>query len=219
LNLRSIAKPIYNLIRPYTPRKYISASGVAIKRGHLFDFSDEKEYKPEAIAAIEENVNEGDHVVEVATGHGIFSMVCAREGATVDTYEGAGRMVEKATGFHELVGAADAVTVHHAVVGEPRELYGSDLEASAVAPADLPGCDVLLLDCEGAELDIIRGVNPTPPTIIVETHPSHGAPTHAVERLLSNHGYKIASKTLMGPETHVLVGARLRAYSEVENGD
>jgi hypothetical protein len=55
-------------------------------------------------------------------------------------------------------------TVEHAAVGgvsdSSERIFGAPVQDAidAVAPADLPACDVLDIDCEGAELEILRGI-------------------------------------------------------------
>jgi len=53
-----------------------------------------------------------------------------------------------------------------------------------VDPAGLTG-DVLVLDCEGAERDIlpVDGFE----TVIVETHPEHGSPLATISDALGSH--------------------------------
>lgn len=207
LSLTEAAKPIYNRIRPFTPRKYISYSGIAIQHGRLFDLSDEREFKPEAVEVVKNSIRSGDHVVEVATGHGVFSLICAVRGATVDSYECSAERIQDATSLHELVGVENVIEVHRGFVGESNGRPPDDFEGDRIAPSDLPKCDVLLLDCEGAELEIIRGVAPRPPKIIVETHPSQGAPTADVERVLIDRNYRITSKQRVNARKHILVAS------------
>lgn len=66
---------------------------------------------------------------------------------------------------------------------------------------------MLLLDCEGAELQIIAGIEPKPPSIIVETHPSQDAPSDDVENILFERGYEIRSKAKVNEQKHILVGS------------
>ena len=55
-------------------------------------------------------------------------------------------------------------TVKHAVVGEAINVYGDpgQLSTLIVAPAERPGCDILELDCEGAEIAILREYDHSP---------------------------------------------------------
>ena len=62
----------------------------------------------------------------------------------------------------------------HAVVEAGREVFGTLGGAETLRTGDLEG-DVLVLDCEGAEADILPA--PQFDAVIVETHPQHGADT------------------------------------------
>jgi hypothetical protein len=63
------------------------------------------------------------------------------------------------------------VTVHHAVVAQARAVWGRRSDMGAVLPpSELPPCNVLELDCEGAEVEILREMNIQPRVILVETH-------------------------------------------------
>jgi hypothetical protein len=41
---------------------------------------------------------------------------------------------------------------------------------AVLPPSELPPCNVLELDCEGAEVEILREMNIQPRVILVETH-------------------------------------------------
>lgn len=74
-----------------------------------------------------------------------------------------------------------------------------------IPASDLDRCDVLEMDCEGAEADIIKDLTEFPDTIIVETHPEKGTPTPEVERALREHGYDISDKRVDRDDGHVLM--------------
>ncbi len=72
-------------------------------------------------------------------------------------FEGNSWNVSKIKGTAARNRLSGRLTVKHAVVGEAIAVYGgSDQLASlVVSPTELPECDVLELDCEGAELPIL----------------------------------------------------------------
>jgi hypothetical protein len=109
------------------------------------------------------------------------------EGSVV-VYEGAASRVDQIRQVIESEGVADRVQVRHAVVGEPRSLRGDRGDARAVAPDQLPDCDVLELDCEGTELEILPALDSRPWVMLVETHGMHDAPTEAVASELRTMG-------------------------------
>ena len=84
------------------------------------------------------------------------------------------------------------LTVNHAIVGEAISVYGApeDLSPRVVTPADLPECDVLALDCEGAEIVILRNLKFRPRAIAVESHGIYGAPSKMVRELLEQAGLR-----------------------------
>ena len=64
----------------------------------------------------------------------------------------------------------------------------------------LPPCDVLELDCEGAEVDILQKMIIQPRGILVETHGLFGAPTVLVASLLQKRGYIVSDEGQAEPD-------------------
>ena len=93
------------------------------------------------------------------------------------------------------------LTVKHAVVGEAINVYGDPDQHSplVVAPTELPPCDILELDCEGAETVILRNITIRPRVIVVETHGLYGAPTWMVKELLEELGYAVEELGIAEP--------------------
>lgn len=120
-----------------------------------------------------------DAVVIVGGGFGITTAVAASTGADVTVFEpDPARLasIRRTLGLNDL--DPGSVTLRQAVVGELRPLEaernGRDTESTPVVePADLPPCDVLELDCEGAELAILEGLpgDVRPRVFAVEIHP------------------------------------------------
>lgn len=159
------------------PRQKIAVyNGVAVRDRGLLDATDhEPEYKQALCDALANATDDGDHVCMVGGGRGVAAVHAARAGARVDVFEAAEEMVA-------LVGETARLndvelTVKHAIVGSVCDPYGSTSRAKRVGPESLAG-DILVLDCEGAETDIlpVAGFE----TVIVETHPRFGAPTEDV---------------------------------------
>jgi hypothetical protein len=61
-------------------------------------------------------------------------------------------------------------------------------------PSTVPECDVLDLDCEGAEVEILRELDFAPRVIVVEVHPHLGSPVEAVEAELAERGYDVVER-------------------------
>lgn len=184
----SLLNTTYNaIVRPHLPRKIGTFNGVAVRWPRLLDRQDHyPEWKRGTVGAVREQVGCGDHVVDVGTGFGVCTTVAARQGATVDTFEASVGRVEIARETMVLNDVEESVDVHHAVVGAPgAEVFGSFAGADRLAPEDLPACDVLVTDCEGAERELVEQLDVIQPErLVIETHGFAGSPTeHIVDRV------------------------------------
>lgn len=174
--------------------------------------SDVPNYEDAEIGAIRTHCRRGDEVVIVGGGFGVTAVVAGRlvgpEGRVV-VYEASRRGLRRTAGTIAHNGVEDRVTLEHAVVGEAVDPKGSTDGAEVLAPRELPDADVYEIDCEGAELAVLEGMEATPDTVVVEAHAHLGAPRADVEDALVEHGYEIAEtvdKDLEG--LAVLVGTR-----------
>ena len=177
-----------------------------------FTDNDIPDYESTLVAALRERVESGDRVVVVGGGLGITTTVAAiQAGATgtVDCFEGASEGVEKVRRTALLNGVASRVSVHHAVVAQSISVYGTEPDQAVVPPSALPDCEVLELDCEGAEVDILRGMTIRPRVILVETHGLYGASAALVTSILENLGYNVADLGVAEP----------RVQQDCEEGD
>lgn len=151
---------------------------VAARDRDVLDRDHEPVYKQALVDAVREAVEPGDRVVVVGGGRAVVAVHAARCGGIVTVYEAgdaALRVTESAAALNDA-----AFTARAAVVGEPGIVNGTTAPRR-IDPATLQG-DVLVLDCEGAERDIlpVEGFE----TVIVETHPEHGSPLSAVRNHL-----------------------------------
>lgn len=139
---------------------------------------------------------DGDRIVIVGGGMGVTAVRAARmvgDAGAVEVFEGGGRRASSLRRTLELNGVATRCRVHHAVVGEAIHVYGGESEgASRLDDRALPDCDVLELDCEGAELGILTELEISPRCIICELHPWH-YPDRAREpvRVMIDRGYRL----------------------------
>lgn len=83
------------------------------------------------------------------------------------------------------------MSVRHAIVGERVNVPLDPGDPERVTHREIRKCDVLVSDCEGAELEIIKAIEHHPETIIVETHGIHGSPTGDINFLVEGGGYRI----------------------------
>lgn len=171
----------------------------AIRPARRFDglvpFAGDRPYYEYALVeAIETYVQRGDDVALVGGGTGVSTVTAARQvgpSGSVTVFEGAATEAEKVRETVRVNDVASRVTVIHAVVSDVENLRDEPGDAAARSPADLPACDALVLDCEGAEAEIIPALRRRPDRLIVETHGGLGAPPDAVARDLRDAGYDL----------------------------
>jgi hypothetical protein len=159
--------------------------------------TDEPGYEEAIVRGIREYVAEGDTVTIVGGGWGVSTVMAAKEvgsGGTVVTFEGAGEQVDNVTETVRLNGVHDSVTVRHATIGRAVHLRGKSDGGEQLTPTELPECDVLVSDSEGAEIEILQDMNIHPNTIIVETHGWFGASEDEVREVLNDSGYHVVSR-------------------------
>lgn len=200
--MRSTVQALYDrLLRERLPRKLAVCNGVTARAARLLDATDViPDYEAALVDGIRRCVRRGDDVVVVGGGYGVSSVVAADhvgpEGSVI-TYEGAAEHVDLVVETCSLNGVSDCVTVEHAVVGSDPNLYTRSGGARSVPPAELRACDVLVLDCEGAETEILADVRPLPRSIVVETHGQFDAPPARVRAVLTDRGLSMESETPM----------------------
>jgi hypothetical protein len=141
------------------------------------------------------------------------------ETGSVVCFEGNSWNVRKVQATAARNKMSNRLKVKHAVVGEPIAVYGvsHQLSTLVVSPAELPECDMLELDCEGAEIVILRNMAIRPQVIAVETHGVYGAPTNKVKELLEKMDYAVEEWGVAEPrvweeceanDIRILVGKR-----------
>lgn len=160
--------------------------------------ADDPDMEGGVVSAHESSTHSGDDVIIVGGGSGVTAVRAARivgPGGSVRVFEGAEENVERIRQAFELNGVADRSTVERAVVGPSRDVWGDTTSSPRVDPADLPACDVLELDCEGAELEVLRTLEFVPRVVIVELHPwLFDGDVGAVEERLSEMGHTVTNR-------------------------
>lgn len=198
--LRLGTTELYRKTRKFLPRKTATYSGVEIRAGRVLDnhvpgFSlNRPSYESGLTAAITTKVKIGEHVVIVGGGLGVTAVLAARQvgpDGNVTVYEGSEERVSNVRETLALNGVANRVTVKHAIVGTEVSLFSSAGDAAFIPSGELPDCDVLSLDCEGAELEILEGYEGDPRAVFVETHAFLGASKSDVEICLTDLGYAV----------------------------
>ncbi len=154
------------------------------------------------MAGIRAHVHAGDRVVVVGGGMGVTAAAAAIEAGaqgSVECFEGSADQTPVVRQTAGANGVAHRVKVHHAVVGPPIQVYGDNVHGPSLDPADLPDCDVLELDCEGAEVGILRRLAIRPRVVLVETHGLYGASSAVVRALLEDLGYHVEDLGMAEP--------------------
>jgi hypothetical protein len=202
---RGVPYAYTNYIAPVLPRTNASYNGVDVEAARYFDGvipwrqKDRPYYESGLISGIEEYVREGDNVVIVGGGWGVTAVKAAEkvEGSgSVTVYEGSDKEINHVQQTITEYNLSDRVDITHGIVGEKINLRGEAKGAARVSPEQLPECDVLELDCEGAEIEILENMKIRPRVILVETHGLFDSPSSEVEDILDNLSYSIESKVI-----------------------
>lgn len=171
-------------------------------RSRLFDFNDEfPKYEDALISEIRERINSQDSIVLVGGGFGVSTVAAVeamgRRGSVV-TYEGSAKQYNIIQDTLRINDVREHVDLNHSIVGPyfeySKKSYGKSENADVVDPSELPECDALILDCEGAELEIIKNLSSWPETIIVETHGFLGSSEETIRKILIENGYEIINR-------------------------
>lgn len=213
LLVRRAAHFVYNeLLRPHLPYTTVKFNGVTVRGVKFLDRyvpwqrDDRPTYETGIVNALQTHVEEGDSVVVVGGGWGVSAVHAARqvcEEGEVRVFEGSREMVQCVRETAALNDVGARVDVTNAVVGQDVDVWG-EAAGDVVHPTDLPECDVLVMDCEGAETTILREMSIRPEVIVVETHGVYDAPTNEVSEILKNVGYTIKNEALAEPDLEAI---------------
>lgn len=193
--LRSVAKRLYDRsIRDHLPRKIKVYNGVALRIGRLLDTNVvDPDYKEGTVGPLREHTVCGDRITVIGGGFGVSTVVAAHIGE-VTVYEGGLDMVEIIEDTVRLNRVEDAVEVRTAIVSEGNDVYGDSIADERVSPRELEPCDVLEMDCEGAEKRILEEMDIEPRVIVVECHPTFGVDPQGIRELLEDRGYDVVNR-------------------------
>lgn len=210
-------KKLYNVaVRPYTRKKICMCNGVAVKRVHLLDRTEAyPEFKMEFVDPLADEIRTGDTVVQVGAGVGVSTVIAAEQSGITGraiTFEAGGdqlAITRETLELNEKTWQSRApVDLRHALVGNAVRVPGDLGDPDLVDPVSLPECDLLGLDCEGAELEILRNMSKNPDRVVVESHGWLGSSTDEVRSELVDRGYRIREEIEQRPkkDNFVLVG-------------
>lgn len=220
----------YQVVRPRSPRVRSRRNRVLARQARLVDlllprhqFHD-SHYEEALCDAVTKYVSEGDRVLELGAGVGVVTVYASRaagNSGNVVSYEASPEMLAIAEETIENNWTAAQVNFHHAIVGEPKQIWGNpDQLTEHMALSDLPSADVYVIDIEGSEVSIVSELQ-SPHTVMVESHGYLDSPTNCVKESLRNNGYEIVSIRLAEPnkpqmckekDIRVVVGTRKDDY-------
>lgn len=151
-------------------------------------------YKQSNVEAIESAVSPGDKVVIVGSGLGVTTVQAAHEAGeegSIIAYEASSTQLQRtvlATIVNEVY---TRCTINHSIVSHAVETRGPTNTAGTVEPSILPLCDVIEMDCEGAEANILPELQDPPAKLIIETHPSQYSQNIDIKSIIHDRGYQI----------------------------
>ena len=208
--IKSIIQLVYdNTIREYLPRRIKVYNGVSLNIGRLFDTTIiAPHYKQGTIDPLRKHTNCEDRVVVIGGGTGVSAVVAARQTHSVTVYEGGSEYADQVRATARLNRVEARIDVREAIVGENIDVYGESLADSVVPPSNIASCDVLEMDCEGAEEEILRNMEIYPRVIIVESHPSLGVDPQTIRSLLTDRDYEIVSQFELNQGNITFTGIR-----------
>ena len=202
-------------IRTLLPKRTVSYNGIPVWGSRLGDSiipwqsRDIPGYESALVNGIQQYVETDDTIVVVGGGWGVSTISAVREcgeNGQVITFEGGRQTIERVKETVQLNNDSDQVSIRHAIVGENISLRGDSEGAEEVSASELPECDVLVLDCEGAEIGILEEMEIRPRAVIVETHGLFNSPERKVREKLVEAGYK--------PENSEIAENRHREFCE-----
>lgn len=119
------------------------------------------------------------------------------DGGSIICYEGSEKYYLECLQTYELnkQKIKTEITFINSVVATNVGVYG-DAIMHTTPVSELGHFDILVMDCEGAEKQIIRELQARPKVILVETHGVYGASTSEVKKLLGQLNYEVKRSEL-----------------------
>lgn len=207
---RCIVKQLYDeFIRKYLPRKFIVFNSVPVAEfgRELYSTNEFRNYKEENISALRRHVEPGDDVVVVGGGFGHSSVVAARkrgDDGVVTVYEADSERINNLEETVRVNRVDHICKINNAIVGQAIEVENIN-DVDIIPTSDMPDCDLLEMDCEGAEGEIIDNLTIHPRIISLETHPEKGPSTESLKSRLTKLGYTSLSSEQDPVDGHILV--------------
>lgn len=198
---RSFTRPLLPATRPAfyaglpSSVDYRLGDGVLPRRFRPSDVDDIDDYEEQLIASLRLHVRPGFAVVVVGGGTGITTTAAAKlvgDDGRVTCYEASRAQLAAIRECCRRNHVDHRVDLRFATVGAAAHVYGDRSGIGPVTdPRELPECDVLELDCEGAERVVLAEMTIRPRVLIVETHGDYGSPTDQIRHQLVGMGYAV----------------------------
>jgi len=232
MNLHIVINKVYlKFFRPLTPVvgyfKYANYYVPLKKKCFDFLFSkripslkDSPLYENAICNALREHVVSGDKIIIIGAGYGVTAALAANltgDKGFVICYEGSSYCIDLSKKTQKLNGIAN-IEYRHAIVGENIAVHNEgQISTKCLMVEELEDCDILELDCEGAENIILQNLKIHPRVIIVETHGVFNSSTDLIFKRLQDLGYVVKDYGIAEPDRgslcvkndiRVLVGKR-----------
>lgn len=191
-------EPLYLAQRHHFPNTgIVHCAGFSVAR-KPFDFvfdttigiKPADDYESGLVEAIRAQIRPDDRVTIVGGGLGVTAALAGSLARSVVCYE-ASKPFARITAETVRLSGLTNVRLIEAVVGMDVAVYGEQKSTNVIPAEALEVCDLLEMDCEGAEALILRNMTMRPRVIVVETHGMYGAPTDLIAGLLHQLGYSV----------------------------
>lgn len=158
--------------------------------------TDYKQSEGGEVESHKEFTQSGDTVVIIGGGRGVTTVHAIQESSPnghVIVYEASEKYSKIINEVIELNNVEGSWEIRNTLVGIDIKVYDDSVHHESIHPQELPECDVLEMDCEGAELNILENMDILPRVIIMEVHPQrYQRAPEAIEKL-TDLGYDIMS--------------------------
>jgi len=157
---------LYNrLVREQLPQKWKVTGDIAVKSGRLLDTTDEIDMEKTLRMGIREVVTPGDSVLIIGGGYGTSTVEASRltgENGSVHTIEPVAENLNRIDETirhnytHDNIRVTNGYVSH--VTDESIDQFGEP-EGMCIDPSELDRYDVIVIDCEGAETEIVPALD------------------------------------------------------------
>ena len=194
---------LYRKFKHFLPYSYGEYNGVKAASHNVLESKIDirrrkrPDYESGLINGLKNHVKKDDKIVILGGGFGITAVKAANfcKPGTVHVFEASKSQLDRIRRTLDI-NNVNNVELHQAIVGKEVDVWGSASGSKIKDPENLPKCDVLEMDIEGAELTVIKNLKIRPRVIIVETHGKKGSPTKKVQKSLEKLNYSIVDISL-----------------------